>query len=236
MAVLATAGDVRTRLGQLNTGDTVLVMHPSNGAGGYDTSLVVPAPAKTPRRAIRARVAKVIPHGRLIFVYLDPASLPPSVLRSPVGVPLTVESTSVTRAVRFHGDPHPDRKITRGEREHEYRARMANLLRNSLNSLAELATATGRTPAEIAQAVGGVSAEVVQQWIDCQARPTADVARRLRVWLIDLRHRLNQDRRCSPARDQQLGMLNVALQTPDERAQWVSHRDEIRRRQASARL
>lgn len=126
MAVLPTAGDVRVSLGRLNTGDTVLVMHPSNGAGGYDTSRLVAAPAKPLKRAIRARVAKIIPSGDLVFIYLDPATVPGTVLRSPVGVPLTIMSQSVHRATRFHGDPKSRLAITRGEREEEYQSRMAD--------------------------------------------------------------------------------------------------------------
>lgn len=131
MTVLATAGDRRTRLGQLNTGDSVLVVHPSNGAGSYDTSRLV-AMGKAPRRrAIRVKVVKIINDGRRVFIYLDPTGLP-QVFRTPLGIPLTIPNGA---------DPKLHLAITRGERDHEYHERMAGF---RINDRVELAGRHGR--------------------------------------------------------------------------------------------
>jgi hypothetical protein len=124
--VLATAGDRRTKLGQLNTGDIVVVMHPSDGAGGYDTTRLV-ATGKAPRRrALRVKVAKIIPRGRLVYIYLDPKGLPPELAQTAKGlwgVPLTIANGA---------DPKSHLAITRGERDHEYHERMAEAARLAL--------------------------------------------------------------------------------------------------------
>lgn len=100
---------------------------------------------------------------------------------------------------------------------------------NSLDSLANLATATQMAPAQIASAIGGVSSATIQTWIDGTARPGTETAHVLQAWLIALRHTLNQNRRLGAARDAQLAGLIVALQTPTERKLWIAKRAQMRR-------
>lgn len=103
---------------------------------------------------------------------------------------------------------------------------------NALDSLAKLATATKYTPTEIAEMLGGAqqgaTAEKVQSWIDGTIRPGVETAYELQKWLIHLRARLNQNRRLTAIRDQELAMLAVALQNPTERKLWIAKRAEMR--------
>lgn len=120
MAVLGSTGDRRTRLGQINVGDFVLVVHPSNGAGGYDTTRLVAMGKAHRRHALRVKVVKIINDGRRVYIYLDPTGLP-QVFRSGWGIPLTIPNGA---------DPKLHLAITRGERDHEYHERMAGFRLN----------------------------------------------------------------------------------------------------------
>lgn len=131
MAVLGSAGDRRTRLGQINVGDFVLVVHPSNGAGGYDTSRLVPMGKAPRRRALRVKVVKIINQSRFAYIYLDPAGLP-GVVRHGWGIPLTIPNGA---------NPKLSLAITRGERDHEYHERMAGF---RLNDQVQLNDRRGR--------------------------------------------------------------------------------------------
>ena len=110
---------------------------------------------------------------------------------------------------------------------------------NSLDSLANLATATRYSVEEISAMLGGArqgaAPEQVQSWIDGTARPGVETAYELQRWIIHLRARLNQDRKLNSVRDARLNSLIVALQNPTQRKLWLAKRAEMRRQHASVR-
>ena len=105
---------------------------------------------------------------------------------------------------------------------------------SNLDSLAELATTTMLDEAELAARLG-VHNRTVAGWIAGTLRPTEPERLALRKLVSDARER--HERRTASfrmARDHAFGRLLVALQSPDERRQWLASRERMRAQFAPA--
>lgn len=100
---------------------------------------------------------------------------------------------------------------------------------SNLDSLAKLTLALGLDEAGIAKALGA-TLRTVKAWVAGSRRPSE----RYRIGLITLaldaqrEHSAASGRRFSATRDEALRGLRVALQTAQQRAQWLADRERMR--------
>lgn len=97
---------------------------------------------------------------------------------------------------------------------------------SALDDLSKIASGLGLSVNELAAELA-VTPATVQSWIDGTARPAEAVRATLRARVLDKKDRFEKGR-VALHRISTLQALNVALQSPSERATWLANRTKLR--------